>query len=257
MTRRDLGPPAGGRVVLVVPCYNEAARLDEERLLSLLDEPAVDLLFVDDGSTDGTGARLAALAARAPERVRVLSPGKNQGKGEAVRAGMREALRTGAAVTGYLDADLSAPPPEVLRVLRALLADDALQAALGSRVLLLGRRIERRAVRHYLGRIFGTAASIILGAPIYDTQCGAKVFRAGPALDAALRQPFSSSWAFDVELLGRLFAGGPDAPPVPLAAVVEVPLEEWRDVAGSKLTTRAMARAALDLARIARELRGR
>lgn len=243
------------RIVLVVPCYNEAARLDDERLLTLLDEPGVDLLFVDDGSTDGTGARLATLAARAPGRVRVVSLPRNAGKGEAVRAGMRQALADGAIITGYLDADLSAPPAEVLRVLRALLADPHIEAALGSRVLLLGRRIERRPLRHYLGRVFGTAASLVLDAPIYDTQCGAKVFRAGPALDAALRTPFSSSWAFDVELLGRLLRGGPGAPALPLAAVIEVPLHEWRDVGGSKLGPAAMARAAVDLVKIRRSLR--
>jgi dolichyl-phosphate beta-glucosyltransferase len=241
------GPP---RAVIVVPCFNEASRLDGDRLLALVEEPGVDLLLVDDGSTDGTGGLLAAIAARAPGRVRVLSLSENAGKGEAVRAGMARALEDGAQLTGYLDADLSTPPAEMLRILKTLAGDERLHGALGSRVLLLGRRIERQAHRHYLGRVFGTAASAILGAPIYDTQCGAKAFRRSAALEAALREPFSSSWAFDVELIGRLLAGDGRAEPVPLASLVEVPLREWRDVKGSKLGGASMLRAAVDLARI-------
>ena len=96
---------------------------------------------------------------------------------------------------------------------------------------LLGHRIERSWARHYLGRLFATASSQVLGLPVYDTQCGAKVFRDGPALRAALATPFTSRWAFDVELLGRLGTGAD-------RRFLEVPLERWHDVGGSKLRPR-------------------
>ena len=72
---------------------------------------------------------------------------------------------------------------------------------MGSRVKLLGRSIERKIWRHYTGRIFATAASIVLGIPVYDTQCGAKLFRAGPEIRSCFEQPFHSRWFFDVELI--------------------------------------------------------
>src|SRR5690606_23168176 len=75
--------------------------------------------------------------------------------------------------------------------------------ALGARLPLLGRSIRRRAMRKLIGRSFARAASSMLRTPIYDTQCGAKLFRAQSEIIAAFSQPFRSRWIFDVELLAR------------------------------------------------------
>jgi glycosyltransferase involved in cell wall biosynthesis len=242
---------------VVVPCYNEAERLDETPLLAFLDDCAdASLLFVDDGSTDATAGRLSALAARRPGRIEVLSLMPNGGKAEAVRRGMLAALARGARMVGYLDADLSTPPVELLR-LRAAFERPGVEAVLGARVALLGTDIERSAVRHYLGRVFASVAAIILHARVYDTQCGAKLFRASRALEAALATPFISRWAFDVELLGRLLAGDAAVPALPLSAIVEVPLATWHDVRGSKLGPLAMARTLAELGRIGVDLTAR
>jgi glycosyltransferase involved in cell wall biosynthesis len=243
------------RATLVVPCFDEAARLDRHAFGSLLDDAALDLLFVDDGSTDGTGAVLRELANAHPGRIRWLQLERNRGKAEAVRQGLIDALSTTPppAIVGYADADLATPAPELRRLVDVLRGSDA-QVLLGSRVALLGREVHRRPVRHYLGRIFATAASLTLRTDVYDTQCGAKLFRASPALAAALAQPFASRWVFDVELLGRLLTGTGDAAPVPASAFLEEPLRVWRDVAGSKLDSRHMLGAVADLARIGRDL---
>ncbi|OGQ11059.1 MAG: hypothetical protein A2138_24195, partial [Deltaproteobacteria bacterium RBG_16_71_12] len=195
------------------------------------------------------------IAARAPDRIGVLALDDNRGKGEAVRRGLEQALLDGALRVAYLDADLSTPPAELLRVLHVLEERPDVDVVLGSRVRLLGRRIERRALRHYLGRAFATAASLSLGLPVYDTQCGAKAFRRTPALLAALRAPFSSRWVFDVELLHRLLEGDEQVPGLSAGAFVELPLKEWRDVDGTNLGPAAMARAAVDLALLS--VRGR
>lgn len=238
--------------IVVIPCYDEAGRLALPAFAELL-AGGVDLLFVDDGSRDATGSLLAAYAATRPERVRVLPLHRNQGKAEAVRQGMLAALELGADVVGYLDADLATPPAELLRILATLQQTRAV-VAIGSRVAMLGSTIERRPLRHYLGRIYATCASLLLRVAVYDTQCGAKLFRRGAALSAALAEPFSSRWGFDVELLGRLLTGAAGVPAIRPADMVEVPLREWRDVAGSKLRPGAMLRAATDLVRVGAKL---
>jgi dolichyl-phosphate beta-glucosyltransferase len=244
-------------LTVVVPCYNEAERLAEGPLLDFLDAcDGASLLFVDDGSTDTTAARLAEIAAARPQRIAVTSLHPNGGKAEAVRRGMQQALARGAGLVGYLDADLATPPAELFR-LRAAFDRPGVEAVLGARVALLGTDIERSAVRHYLGRIFASVAALILHARVYDTQCGAKLFRASPALDEALGTPFLSRWAFDVELLGRMLAGTATAPGLPVSAIVEVPLQTWHDVQGSKLGPGAMARTLAELGRIGVDLAAR
>lgn len=237
---------------LVIPCFNERRRLRVDDFARLAAEAGLRLHFVDDGSTDGTAEVLEQIRQRAPAQVSWASQA-NAGKAEAVRAGMRRALAGGAALVGYLDADLSTPAAEAGRLVAEARRADV-DVVLGARVALLGRTIERSTVRHLLGRAFATGASLALRLPVYDTQCGAKVFRATPALRLALERPFRSRWVFDVELLGRLLAGGEGAPPVAPARMVEVPLREWRHAPGSKIGPLQMLRAAFELVLIAREL---
>ena len=246
---------SGTDTVLVVPCYNEARRLAGAEFESFLrKEPDVGLVFVDDGSTDETPERLLEIAGLAPERVEILTLSANLGKAEAVRSGLLRALDLGPAYVGYWDADLATPLP-VLIEFRALLEErPGLELVLAARVVLLGRRIQRRALRHYLGRAAATAIALVLGLRVYDTQCGAKLFRVTPDLRGLFAEPFVARWIFDVEILARLIAlrGGPG----PAAEVIcEHPLEVWTDVPGSKLALRDYARAALDLLRIHRALR--
>ena len=244
-------------LTVVVPCYNEAARLDAAPLLAFLDgHPDATFLLVNDGSTDATGAVLDRLAGERPGRMRALQLTPNRGKAEAVRAGLRDALAAGADIVGFLDADLSTPPAQI-DDLGAALARPGVQVAIGARVGLLGYDIDRSAVRHYLGRVFATAASMILRIRVYDTQCGAKLFRASASLSEALATPFLSRWAFDVEFLGRLLIGSRDVPPLPLNAIVEVPLPVWHDVQGSKLGLGGMTRTLRDLALVASDLAAR
>lgn len=243
--------------VVVVPCYDEADRLDEQAFLKLAAPGGLRLLFVNDGSTDGTGQVLDRMA-EASDTIAVLELSENQGKAEAVRLGLCRAVEEGASVVGYFDADLATPPDELLRLLAALHADPDLTGVFGSRVARLGSRIERSWLRHYGGRVYATVASAALGVTIYDTQCGAKVFRVNPALRTALGAPFPSAWSFDVILIQRLLAGGNGCPGVAERSLLEVPLRSWRDVSGSKLRLGSAAWALADVAGlgVVRRLRG-
>jgi glycosyltransferase involved in cell wall biosynthesis len=242
--------------VIVVPCFNEEHRLDAQGFCAFGSQD-VELLFVDDGSTDGTRAVLHVLCEELGGQgvaARTLALERNGGKGEAIRRGMLSALESGASIVGYFDADLATPPAEMGRLVEVLVERSA-DVVLAARVALLGTDIRRRLVRHYLGRIFATAASIVLRLRVYDTQCGAKVFRRTPALEAALAQPFSGRWAFDVELIGRVHLGTRAAPGSPVSRFVEVPLSAWRDVSGSTLRATTFPVLGLELLRIARALR--
>lgn len=235
---------------VVVPCYNEAGRLVVEHLERLVVAGA-SVVLVNDGSTDSTGELLDRIASDHPE-ISVLHLATNSGKAEAVRRGMLTALELGASVVGYADADMSTPPQELLRLAAVLRDEPSMDVVLGSRVSLLGRKVDRSVMRHYSGRVFATAAGAVLRLRVYDTQCGAKFFRDVPGVRAALAAPFHSRWSFDVELIGRL-AAGPSA--IDTARFREVPLREWHDVAGSKLTFVGSVRSGLELVVIARALR--
>ena len=121
---------------------------------------------------------------------------------------MLEAMGSSScAFVGYTDADLATPPSELLRLAQYLDESAGVDMVMGARIAFLGARIDRSPLRHYLGRFFATGASFALKKPVYDTQCGAKVFRVDERLKAACGEPFRSGWAFDVELLARLLTG--------------------------------------------------
>lgn len=234
---------------IVVPCYNEARRLQPEGFLPLLADERWRLVLVNDGSTDETLDVLERLRSRGPDRIEVLNLSSNVGKSEAVRLGLLHAIAGGAGAVGYLDADLATPADELFRIFAAL-EDPTVQMALGSRVMLLGRDVRRSHTRHLLGRVFATLTSLTLEMPVYDTQCGAKALRVTPMLEGALQTPWGSRWIFDVELIARLRSAG-----VGVGGFVEVPLMRWHDIPGSKLSVAAMTRSLVDLARLAAKLR--
>lgn len=232
-------------VRVVVPCFNEADRLERAEFEAFLDTSgAPGLLFVDDGSTDGTADLLHGIAGSRRDRAQVLSLPGNRGKAEAVRAGLRAAMADGAGCVGYWDADLATPLAAILDFAAVIASRPTVDVVMGSRVRMLGRRIRRSGTRHYLGRLYATLASLALRLPVYDTQCGAKLFRSTACLEEALAAPFRSRWSFDVELLRRLQRAWGDSG---VERIVEIPLDEWCDRGGSKVTLGAGARAFADL----------
>jgi dolichyl-phosphate beta-glucosyltransferase len=263
-------------LTLVVPCYNEELRLPEDEYVGWLAGAAgpanVRLLFVDDGSRDGTVRVLRRICDAAPAgRASVLTLGANQGKAEAVRRGLLQAIAEGGAddLVGFWDSDLATPLEAAPHLAAVLHGNARLQMVFAARVALLGRQIQRSPIRHYLGRVFATLASLSLDLAIYDTQCGAKVFRVSPELRTVVATPFLTRWVFDCEMLARYAAllagrgapsGASEAPtsgryaepsPHTLDGIIyEFPLEKWVDVAGSKVKPWDILRMAAGLVRI-------
>ena len=220
--------------MIVVPCYNEELRLRADQFLRFLRESQVRFIFVDDGSRDKTLDLLESLRAGQQDRVFVLRSPANQGKAEAVRMGFNFALDQNADYIGYWDADLATPLDAIPQFMAVFAARPDLDMVFGSRVKLLGRHVHRRTGRHYLGRVFATVVSVMLHLPIYDTQCGAKIFRVRPETRGLTGESFRTRWVFDVELLARYIRQQGSAD---LAAqrIYEFPLDVWEDVGGSKV----------------------
>lgn len=246
---------SGERIVLVIPCYNEADRLPVQRISDTVSaHPWMSLVLVDDGSADGTRAVLEGLAQANPGRIKVHALDRNGGKGEAVRQGMRFATEVfpEAGYAGYFDADLATPLEEAAHLLEGVRGARP-SLIMGSRVNLMGTtRILRSAKRHYIGRLFATLVSEMLKLPVYDTQCGAKLVRMD-RVQALFLEPFLTRWLFDVELIWRVvnLVGRAQAHD----EIAEVPVRRWQEQGGSKVKWIDGARVPIQLCRIRRHYR--
>ena len=236
------------QVQIVIPCYDEQERLDVAAVHKFLaSTEGIGLIFVNDGSQDDTSSVLRGIANCFPSRVVVIDQAVNQGKAEAVRVGMLRAMEMGAEYAGYFDADLATPLEASSEFIETLDRNPELQLVMGARVALLGRSISRKASRHYVGRVFATAASVVLALPVYDTQCGAKLFRVSERARSLFKKPFGSRWIFDVELLARYLSTYGDRD-----GLYEMPLRRWTDVGESKVKWRDFMRAGAEMAAIYR-----
>lgn len=189
--------PAGVAVSIIIPAYNEKARLPQtlEAILAYLGGMAWswEVIVADDGSRDGT----ADLVEREFAGCRVLRAERNQGKGSAVRRGM---LAARGALRLFSDADLSTPIDELPGIIDALEAAHA-DIAIASRALPESRLIIRQPWwREASGRLFNRIVQPLSGLPFVDTQCGFKLFRA-EAADFLFERQQCNGWAFDVEIL--------------------------------------------------------
>ncbi len=243
--------------IIVVPCFNEAERFASNTFRNFANQwPDGMFLFVDDGSTDDTPRILNALLDSTPQKFEVIRLPRNSGKAEAVRRGFLRAFQSNPDYVGYWDADLATPLDTIPMFAQVFRDRPTTEMVLGARIKLLGRDIQRRPLRHYSGRLFATAVSVILNLAVYDSQCGAKLFRVTNRVRSVFGMPFLSRWIFDVEILARFMKLQDATPSSPLdMCLYELPIPVWHDVAGSKLRITDFIRAVYDLARIHRSIR--
>jgi glycosyltransferase involved in cell wall biosynthesis len=192
VTDRVVGAPS---LSIVLPCFDEAVRLPGTLAAYLAhfppDRPEVELVVVDDGSTDGTSAIADQIAAADP-RVRVVRTSHNHGKGYAVRTGIQTAQ---GELVVFTDADGSYGPEQLERVVAAL---QEAPVAIGAR--LGGQAGAGPPLRRLASRVFNRLIRLLLGLPFHDTQCGLKGFRRDAAM-AVFRQARVDGFAFDAEAL--------------------------------------------------------
>ncbi|MEN3613003.1 polyprenol monophosphomannose synthase [Plantactinospora sp. ZYX-F-223] len=206
------GYPGVGRVLVVVPTYNEA-----DNIGVIVDRvhraaPSVEILVVDDNSPDGTGA-IADRMAEADPRVHVLHrPGK-QGLGAAYVAGFAFAAEHGYDAVAEMDADGSHAPEELPRLLDA--ARDA-DVVIGSRWTPGGQVVNWPWHRQLLSRGGNLYTRVALGMPLSDATGGYRVYRVPALARLDLDSIASQGYSFQVELSWRAHRAGLRTVEVPI-----------------------------------------
>ena len=242
-------PGTTNSCAIVIPCFNEADRLKVDVFAEFVcDVDDVELIFVDDGSSDATLQSAQVVSHKAGSSVSVLRLEENCGKAEAVRQGMLWAAQRDFSAIAFWDADLATPLETIPDFIEVLSRHSNVEVVWGTRLPLMGHTIDRDAVRRQTGKLFSASSAAAVGVGIRDALCGAKMFRTGPILDAILARPFSSRWIFDVEILARLdvllkTTGGVAVQD----ALYEFPLDEWYEIAGSRLRMTDFLRATVEL----------
>lgn len=215
---------------IVIPCYNEGSRINKNLFRSFLEKNVnVILLFVNDGSKDNTESVLKEFSSF--ENTILINLDKNYGKAAAVRVGVNILINKNVKHIGYWDADLSTPLSDINNFIRILNNDDSLSGVIGSRIIKLDNKIIFKKKRKLYGRIlmfilyFGPLRKI----PVYDSQCGAKLFKIHCA-KKIFEKPLSTNWLFDIEILMRL-----NKLKSVKESLVELPLNEWTHQPDSKI----------------------
>jgi glycosyltransferase involved in cell wall biosynthesis len=216
-------PPVPISVSIVIPAYNEAARIGStlQTLCEHLQQRPWDweIRVVDDGSTDGTATIADRFAADEPRLVVQREP--HRGKGGAVKAGL---LSARGWYRFMCDADLSMPISELKSFLPPLL--DNYDVAIGTREGAAARRVGEPRSRHLVGRMFNLFVQRLVLPGIHDSQCGFKMFTE-PAVRTIVPRAAVDGWAFDVEMLAIARANG--------LRIAEVPIE-WHYRSESRLS---------------------
>jgi glycosyltransferase involved in cell wall biosynthesis len=196
---RPVNSIAGPRLTIVIPAYNEQARIEGtlERVLSCVRTRKWDaeVVVVDDGSIDET-LSIVQRWTTLDERVKLIKNDGNRGKGYSVRNGLLQAM---GEVVMFTDADLSAPIEEAERLFAAL--DAGADVAIGSRWLDKQKQtLHQPLYRRFFGRRFNWVTRRVISLPFEDTQCGFKAFKRDAA-QTIFRLQTVERWGFDPEIL--------------------------------------------------------
>ena len=222
-------------ILLLIPVFNEAPRWNEDYFISIstaLSEN-VDILFLNDGSTDTSLEKIQVLCNKS-EAFKFLSSARNAGKAETIRKGIIYGITHGYNLVGFMDADGAFEAGDVVRIMNVsaerILDSRKYQAIWSSRIKLAGRTIKRSGTRHFIGRLISNLIGVFSGNRPWDTQSGLKVFHLDDKFVQIVQTEFKTRWFFEVEIMQRYSQKfGIEF------KVWEEPLDYWSDIRGSKI----------------------
>ena len=223
-----------GRVLVVIPTYNERENLAWIVGRVRRSVPAVDVLVVDDGSPDGTGELADGLGA-VDDQVSVLHRTEKAGLGAAYLHGFAVALDRGYDVVGEMDADGSHQPEQLPLLLDALEHADLV---IGSRWVAGGSVVNWPLSRKVLSVGGNIYARVLLGIPLRDVTAGYRLFRRSTLETIDLSSVESAGYIFQTDLAFRTVRAG--------LRVVEVPIEFVERVRGESKMSRQVATESLE-----------
>jgi dolichyl-phosphate beta-glucosyltransferase len=213
------------QLTIVIPSYKESIRLPIflSTLAHVLPKE-MNLIIVDDGSPKEDFQSLKdKIAPFLNEQIQLLRYEKNRGKGGAIEFGLEH---TDAPWLGFLDADGSISATEVLYLWNFAKSQNNFDLVLSSRIKLLGKTIDRTFKRHFFGRIFVTYMNFLFHVPVYDSQCGYKIFRKS-LYESVKNQILNKRWLWDTELVILSYKSKFNC--------IEIPID-WQDIPGSKIS---------------------
>ena len=218
----------GKSTVVIVPLYNESERWDSN-YWDKFKSPNLTIFFIDDGSTDGTWEIIHKYAPEYSHRLK-----RNGGKARALHAGFNLALSLESCPSyiGFLDADRAFDVSELSSLIQnsTEILDSGFDSIWASRVNLLGREINRKKIRHLLGRMINSVLSLSYSEFPYDSQCGFKLYKVDDQFRRSLEMKVRTRWFFELEHLANYLVKNGKS-----LRIWEEPLGTWQDTAGSKL----------------------
>ena len=190
------------KTVVVIPTYDERENVAGMASAVLSQDPAVELLFVDDNSPDGTGVEIDRLAKTEP-RIHCLHRERKEGLGRAYVAGFRKAIELGAERIVQMDCDFSHDPADIPR----LLAEDA-DLVIGSRYVAGGGTPGWPFRRRLISRLGGMFIRCVTGMPLKDPTGGFKCWRVETLKAIRFETVESAGYSFQLEMNHRTWKGG-------------------------------------------------
>lgn len=241
--RHDVG-------TIVIPCFNEELRFNSDYFNELnikLLNSGVELVFINDGSTDGTLEVLQNISFK----PRIMNLQKNVGKAEAIRCSFKHEITIKEKkIFGYLDSDSSFNLNDVSTLVNEFISNAKyanFQILSAARVKLAGSAIDRKAYRHYTGRLVSNFLNLGIKNKMYDPQSGFKLFRINNNLVKAIEKPFVTRWFIDMEIIRHYnFYKNP---------IIEIPVSSWVDTPGSKIVIKEYFRIFRELVKIKYSMR--